>query len=509
MFYTKKDLKNLFKKGVYNVNESKKIAKNYIFNMIYQIFILITPLVTTPYISRTLGAEKIGIYSYTLSVATYFMIVGSLGFPLYGQREIAIVAENNEKRSSLFCQIISAQLCLIFITLIVYLFFVIVFLKDNRYMYILQMIGIFGHAFTTNWFYMGIEKFEISVGRNIFVKLFSIVTIFLFVKKPEDVFKYAFIMGLSNVIGNLIALVGIKKYVSFSLNKVSLKKILRHVKPAFILGIPYYITTVYAVIDKTMIGILGSGYQEVGYYEQSQKVIGITLAIVTTISGVLLPRISNEIGKKNKEKIEELLALGINITMMLSMPIMLGLIIIGNMIVPWFFGNGYEKVGLLIQIFSPLSVCIGITNLLVNQYLIALKKEKVLIYIISFCIIINCIGNALLIPYFDSIGVAYATVFSEFIKLIIIILYLTNSISIKNLFKETFKYILSAIIMFTGLEIIKNQFQMENNLYNTLFLIIIGGIVYFLALIIFQDKYMVAFFSNKLNKIVKKINITK
>ena len=75
----------------------KSITKNYIYNLTYQILVLILPLITTPYISRVLGAENIGIYSYTLSISAYFILFGSLGVALYGQREIAYNQENKNK----------------------------------------------------------------------------------------------------------------------------------------------------------------------------------------------------------------------------------------------------------------------------------------------------------------------------------------------------------------------------------------------------------------------------
>ena len=64
--------------------KEKSVKKNYFYNLIYQLLTLILPLITTPYISRVLGAEKIGIYSYTTSVVTYFILFGSLGVSMYG-----------------------------------------------------------------------------------------------------------------------------------------------------------------------------------------------------------------------------------------------------------------------------------------------------------------------------------------------------------------------------------------------------------------------------------------
>ena len=469
------------------MNEYKKITKNYIVNIVYQIFTLITPLVTTPYISKVLGAKNIGIYSYTLSIVTYFMVIGSLGFPLYGQREVAFVTEDMKKRSSLFCQIILAQLILTLTTTILYLIFVNKVIKEYRNIYLIQVVGLIGYSFATNWFYMGIEKFEISVGKNIFVKFLSIILIFLFVKNPTDLLKYTFIMGISNVFGNLIILIDIKNYICFSIAEVSIKKIFQHIKPAFIMGIPYYITTIYAVIDRTMLGFFGKGYQEVGYYEQSQKIITLAMAFVTAISTVLLPRIANEVGKKNKEKIKELLILGNRIILITALPIIAGLIITGDMIIPWFFGLEFQKVEILIKIFSPLPLFMGITNLLANQYLIAVKEEKKLICIILISTIINCAMNIILIPHFNSIGAAYATVLSEMIKLSISLVYLKKIISIKSLFSGSIKYILSTLFMFSLLNIIKTKF--DYTLLGTLEIVMIGIGIYLFGLIILKDEY--------------------
>ena len=78
--------------------KKKSVKKNYIYNVLYQVLVMIIPLITTPYLSRTLGAEKIGIYSYTISIITYFILFGSLGIAMYGQREIAYVQDNRKKK---------------------------------------------------------------------------------------------------------------------------------------------------------------------------------------------------------------------------------------------------------------------------------------------------------------------------------------------------------------------------------------------------------------------------
>ena len=84
----------------------KSIAKNYIYNLLYQLLTIFLPLITTPYLSRVLGAKQIGIYGYTTSIVSYFILFGSLGASMYGQREIAYYQDDKKKRSKAFYEIV-------------------------------------------------------------------------------------------------------------------------------------------------------------------------------------------------------------------------------------------------------------------------------------------------------------------------------------------------------------------------------------------------------------------
>ena len=85
--------------------EQKSILKNYIYNLIYQIFLIVTPFITTPYVARVLGAAGVGKYSFTFSIVTYFTLFAALGFGYYAQREIARFANDKKSASRIFWEI--------------------------------------------------------------------------------------------------------------------------------------------------------------------------------------------------------------------------------------------------------------------------------------------------------------------------------------------------------------------------------------------------------------------
>ena len=73
------------------------IKKNLGLQTAYQILSACMPLITAPYVSRILGADGVGIYSYSQSCITYFTMFAVLGTNSYGMREIARCRNNKEE----------------------------------------------------------------------------------------------------------------------------------------------------------------------------------------------------------------------------------------------------------------------------------------------------------------------------------------------------------------------------------------------------------------------------
>lgn len=464
-----------------------KIAKNYLYNLTYQIFCILVPLVTTPYISRVLGAQNIGIYSYTLSVSTYFIVVGSLGFPLYGQREVACYARDLKKRSVVFAEIFWGQTVSLTLVLIAYLVFTLFFVNQHRAIYGAQLVGIIASIANIGWLYQGLEEFKITVIRNFFIKITSVACLFLFVKDRNDLLIYTLIINFANLLGNAIIFFDLKKYVDVEEMRMPSKHIFRHFKPAVILGVPYYITSIYAVLDKTMLGSITGNYAEVGFYEQSQKIVTFAMAIVTSLGAVFMPRLAVELAYGNREKVEAFLNKGLQVSMLLSMPIFTGMLLLGDMVTPWFFGAGYEKTGGLIMIFAPLILIIGISNFLGNQYLVAAKKEKLFTMVILVGVLINLFLNAVLIPNYQSYGAAAATVIAEFVKLLLLCEVAGTVIQKKALFKSLLEYGGYAVVMGIVIYLFRIVAFGNKTFFHTFILSIIGVAAYFLCLLLFRN----------------------
>lgn len=390
--------------------EKKSISKNYIYNLAYQVLLIFLPLITTPYVSRVLGAENIGIYGYTLSIVTYFVLFGALGISMYAQREIAYVQNDIQKRSKIFWEIVIFRFITMTISIIIYYIF---FIKSSKYQlyYLIFTIELISTCFDISWFFQGLEEFKKTVLRNIVVKLVSFACILLFVKTENDLAIYILIYVLSNIIGNLSLWLYLPKYIQkIKLNSL---EILRHLKPTLWLFIPQIAMQIYTVMDKTMIGNIIVDKSEVGYYEQAQKIIKLCITIVTSLGIVMVPRMANTFANGDKEKLKEYMCNSFRFVYFLAFPIMIGLICISSKFVPIFFGEGYERVSILIRIISPVILFIGISNIIGTQYLLPTKQQKSFTISVTAGAIINFILNIFLIRNIGAIGASIATVIAE------------------------------------------------------------------------------------------------
>ena len=458
--------------------------------------IIIVPLITTPYLSRVLGAENIGIYSYTLSITTYFILLGSLGVSTYGQREIAYVRDNKKLRTKTFIEILIMRTITLMISTIIFYFS---FASNGEYgmYYKILLLEIIANMIDISWIFQGQEEFKKTVIRNTIVKFISVVCIFLFVKTQNDLSKYFLIYVLSTLLGNFSLWLYLPKYIQ----RIRIKelRIWKHFKPTIELFIPQIAMQIYTVLDKTMIGAIVEDKSEVGFYEQAQKIIKLLVTIATALATVMVPRMANTFANGEKDKLKEYLNKSFKFVLLLVFPLMLGIISIANKFVPIFYGEGYEKVIYLIIVISPIILAIGLSGVMGTQYLLPTKQQKK--YTISVVVgsIVNFIFNMIFINLWQSIGASIATVIAEFTVTGIQFYLMRKEIKLLDVLKMAKKYCIAGIIMFCISIMI--GILIKDNLLSIIIQIGISAIVYIGILLLMKDELVL----EGIEKIRKKV----
>lgn len=429
-----------------------KVLKNFLYNVSYQLLVIILPLITVPYVSNILGAEGIGNYAFTYANMQYFVIFGMVGITLYGNRQIAYVRENKENLKNTFYSIYTLQLITTTISFVLYLIFTLVFNNgDYKWLYIVQGINIIASIADISWLFMGLEQFKKTVVRNTIVKLVSLASIFIFVKSSDDTVIYALIIALSSFIGNLTFWLYIPKIIGFK--NIKILELTLHLKSSLALFIPQLAIQIYLLLDRTMLGIITDTVQ-VGYYENSQKIVKIVLTIATAIGTVMMPKIANTVASGDMKKVKYYIKNSFFFVSALSIPLMFGLMGVAPELSPWFFGNNFVGIEKLIIISSLIILAISWSNVLGMQLLVPLNKTKEFTISVTSGAIINFILNLVLIKKFGAIGSCISTIIAEFTVTSVQFYLIKDFIKAKELIKPVVLFIPASIVMYIFVRII-------------------------------------------------------
>lgn len=423
----------------------KKLFKDLAFNALYQVFLIILPLLTTPILSRRIGSEGLGIYGIVFSIAQFLMVFIAVGMNPYRIRRIAKARNNNDLLNEEFWNIFLVQFLMGISTIIVYTVAVIKIGGPYLDLYLIQTLFILGITLDIVWFFQGIEEFSKVVLRNTLIKVFSVLLIILFVRNKNDLFLYVFITSVINLLGSLIFWVNLKNKIGKpAFNKKLFKSLWC---PGFGILIPQLVMQVYTTLDKSVVGYLTTP-TEVSYYDQSQKIARIVLAILSSVTVVMLPKMTRSISEGNYQQV-------IKYTQKTFLYTLVTATVFCNIVmantaqfVVWFFGSEFAPMSInmflisLIIIFSPLG------GIFANQFALAMEKDRAYALPIFIGAIISLVGNFLIVPHWKSIGATVVLIVVEFTVMVCRIFVVRKDLNLKEIFRPSvLKFLLLSILI--------------------------------------------------------------
>ena len=244
--------------------------KNAAYNVGYRLFSVLLPLVTAPYLSRTVGREGVGLYSCAWSYSYLFCLIGMLGLNDYGVRAIARVRDDRKTLDRTFSEIWQMQLLVAGVTLVFWFGYVFGFAGEEREIAFHLTLMSVSCLVSFDWCLMGLDLFKPIALRNTLIKSIAAVWVFLFVKEKNDLWIYAFAWSLSTLLGNLSCVTSLRGRVKYS--RVPMRDSLKHLGPCAVLFISVIAVSVFRTMDKVMVSNL-AGMEQNGLYENAEKIV--------------------------------------------------------------------------------------------------------------------------------------------------------------------------------------------------------------------------------------------
>lgn len=468
--------------------EQKSIKKNSIFNILTKILGMVFPMITFPYASRVLMPDGLGKINFANSVIDIFVLLASLGIGSHAIREAAKVRDDRQALSKLATEVIVINLATMAFSLAL-VAIAISFsqkLQDYKTLLLLASARIFLSTFGLEWLMVSQEEFRYIARRTFVFQLISTAFLFCFVRSPEDINYYMVFTVLSAAGANVCNFFYARKFFDFSFTKgLEIKK---HLKPILALSASVLASSVYTILDKTMIGVMRTD-AEVGYYSAAIKIGRMFILLLSAIVGAALPRLSYYM-ENDKEKYNSLLNNAANIMQALSIPMSVGLALLARPIILLFCGKNYESAITCMQTLCFTVFVTPFNSFISDLVFVARRKNAYVLYPVVFGACVNFLMNFALIPRFGIIGAAAASITSEFLMLSI-----KSFLAYKTLgktlffFSKIYQYIAGALAM--ALVVVLLILRLEQSIAVLILEVFVGALVYALALLIFRNEYLI------------------
>ena len=448
-----------------------KVIKNYLYNLSYQILTIILPIITVPYVTRIFTSEDLGNYVFYNSIANYFCLFAMLGVMVYGTKQIAATKDVN----STFWNIYAIQLITSILAIVVYVIAVFSIPQMAGVTQLILAIALFTKMIDISWLFSGKEDFKKITIRNVIIRIIGVISIFTFVKSSDNLYLYVFLIVIFDFLGQLVMWVPAKKFINRpSFNMKIMKK---NLHPIVLLFLPQVAISLYVMLDKTLLGILGS-YSDVGIYEQGQRLTSILLMVVSSLGVVMLPRVANLLSERRDKEVQDMVKFSFILYNLIIFPMIFGLIAVNDVFVKLFLGKNFQDVKYVLYIVVINIMFVGWTNILGYQVLVVRNKNKEFMLSTTIPAVISVAVNIAVIPFFGYIGASITSVVVEILVFAIQWYYSRNIINKNLLFnKDLVKIICSSLVMFGAVMLCKITLGLDGIIGLAIY-IAVGGISY-------------------------------
>lgn len=409
------------------------------------------PLVTTPYLTRTLGSEPLGVYSYTYTIALYFTYFVLLGLNQYGNREIAKAKGNRESLSRTFWSIYLGQVCIGAAVFALYLVFALSQSGATGACSLIWAIWVFAEVADIGWLFYGLEEFRVITIRNVLIRVGVVVAIFAFVKGPDDLWLYCALQAASFALNSAVLWVLARKRISWY--RVGVREVAAHIRPSLVLFAPVIAISCYTQLNKLILGYC-SGMSQVAFYDNADKVVTIPLTFIQSLGTVLLPRMSSVLADGDRRRAEAYLSDSFWLSAVMSFALFFGISGVSQTFVPLFFGDGFDACETLLPLLALIIPACSVSGVIGNQFLIPSERDSLYLKSVLAGAVINVLLCLLLVPSFAAAGAATATVAAECIVAGVQLWYAKELLPLSRYFRESLPFMAFGIVEFFCIKLV-------------------------------------------------------
>lgn len=482
------------------MNKKKSLTINSIFYLFYNVINLVFPFISGIYVTHVLLPDTIGVVEIARNLTQYFVTFSFLGIPTYGLREISKFKNEKNKLNKVYSELMIINFCSTVFFFIIYISIVILVpeYRENIVLFLVVGISIVLNIFNNSWLFEGLEEFGYIAIRNLIFKVFSFILLISLVKGSDDYLIYAAIAVIGTAGNYILNIINSNKFVRLTFKSLNFKQ---HLKPIIYLVVVNLAIEIYSLVDITMLGFM-SDRKNVAFYTYAIRVYKILLQIINSFTMVLVPRITLYYKENKINEYNMVISKTLKAILLLSIPMVIGIFYTSDYLVCLIYGSEYIRSSYVLKIVSSIIIISPIGYLLGNRMCLVTDNEKKMIIPVVCGAIINLVLNYILIPKYNEIGAAIASLISEIVVMIIYI----------NIGKKYFRLInMKTLYIKEGIALIGLTFFLSvtsilsiENPIKTIVQIVFSIFIYFLILILLKEEFVYSKFKNIERKVIRK-----
>lgn len=465
----------------------RSMGLNAVLSSIRTLSTIIFPLITYPYITKTLSVNNIGKINFSQSIISYFTLIAQFGISVFAIRTGARIRDDRVAFNRFANRIFSINLISTLVSMILLMILLILPTKllEYRDFICILSINVVLVPISVDWIYTIYEDFGYITLRGILIDLLSLILMLTLVKNNSDAYLYVALITVSTSLGNIFNFFHVREYVHL--------KITRHThwqeykNSIFMFFINSIATVIYLNSDVTLLGLMSTNRQ-VALYSVATKIYSIAKQMFNAIISTTIPRLAY-IQQKNKVDFIVLLKRILNIMTFFIVPMIAGLVLIRKNVILIISNSKYLDATQSLSILSFALFFAVTANIIANGLLVILNQEKYVVIGTTASATINIMLNFALIPLWGQNGAALTTLLAEAVMLGISMWaakgYLKDLLDIS----EFLKAIVGSTIMFVITNLII-PFLSTNVILNLIEIVIIAMLVYFVSMFLIRDKIL-------------------
>ncbi len=283
-----------------NSENKKRLISNFFALSVLRGFQFLIPLITLPYMIRTIGIDKFGLVNFALSVGLYFGAIIQFGFGITAVREIARHRGDAVKIEQIYSATLTFSVLLALISVVLFTFMVLSFDEFNNYLnlYIYTIAFIVFQSLFPIWFFQGMEKMKYITFLSLGTNVMFLISLFAFVKQEDDFILVPLINAIAAFITFIIAIILINKQFKVNFTRPKIQEIKSIYKNSYHAFINQLAPNLYNNSGIFLLGLFGNNTLA-GLYSAATKVIDAMGSPAYILSNLFLPLLSRDL-KKHK-----------------------------------------------------------------------------------------------------------------------------------------------------------------------------------------------------------------